>query len=482
MSTRRALLFSFLDRYSALVLSIVSSMFIARLLSPADIGVFSVTMVLIGFISALRDLGAGQYLVQERELTPAKISATWTVLLLTGLFMAGVVALAAYPVSRFYGEPRILEIMLVIALNFAVNPFGSMTYAWLMREMRFDALAVMRFGGGLAGAITSVYLAWQGHGPISLAFGNLLSTLVNAALAIYFRPPHFALMPRWTGVRQVVAFGSKISATSLIANLASGAPELFLGKLQSMTAAGLYSRGNGLVGMFQRLMLDATQSVALPLFAKAKRETGDLREPFLRTVSYVTALGWPFFLGLMALSFPLTRLLYGDQWDGAVDLTRLLALGMVIALPAAMCSQALMAAGRSDELLRIMAVVVAVQVICTGVGATFGLMEAGAGYVLAQCVSMPVWLNRTLHVLGVRWRDLLTVLRASALLSCATAIAPLAVFLAAGSRPSAIVAPIVASAVFGTALFVVAARYLEHPIYEELMRITKRIRMPGQTR
>ena len=451
-------------------------MFIARLLSPADIGVFSVTMVLIGFIAALRDLGAGQYLVQEKDLTPVKISATWTVLLLTGFFMASVVALAAYPVSRFYGEPRIFEIMLVIAVNFAINPFGSMTYAWLMREMRFDALAIMRFGGGLAGAITSVYLAWQGHGPISLAFGNLLSTLVNAGLAIYFRPPHFALLPRWTGVRQVVAFGSKISATSLIANLGSGAPELFLGKLQSMTAAGLYSRGNGLVNMFQRLMLDATQSVALPLFAKAKRDTGDLREPFLRTVSYVTALGWPFFLGLMALSFPLTRLLYGDQWDDSVDLTRLLALGMMIALPAAMCSQALMAAGRSDELLRVMAIVVTVQIGCTGLGATFGLMGTGAGYVLAQCISMPVWLNRTLRVLGVRWRDLLTVLRASALLGCWAAVAPLAVFLLVGSRPSGIVAPIVTSAVFGTMLFVLAAWWLKHPIYDEVERMYRRVR------
>ena len=154
MSTRRALFFSFLDRYAALVLSIVSSMFIARLLTPAEIGMFSVTMVFIMFISAMRDLGAGQYLVQEKELTPERIRATWTVLLGTGLFMALVVLAAAYPVAHFYNEPRMVEIMWVIAINFAVNPFGSMTYAWLMREMRFDALATMRFAGTLAGACT----------------------------------------------------------------------------------------------------------------------------------------------------------------------------------------------------------------------------------------------------------------------------------------------------------------------------------------
>ena len=468
-----------MDRYSALLVSIVSSMFIARLLSPADIGVFSVTMVLIGFISALRDLGAGQYLVQERELTPDKISATWTVLLCTGFLMSVVVVVAAHPVSRFYKEPRMLDIMLVIAVNFAVNPFGSMTYAWLMREMRFDALAVMRFGGSLAGACTSVFLAWQGHGPISLAYGSLLSTLVNAGLALYFRPARFGWLPRWKGVRDVVAFGSKLSATSIVGALGVGAPELFLGKLQSMTAAGLYSRSNGLTSMFQRLILDATQAVVLPLFAKAKRETGDISEPFLRTVSYVTALGWSFFLGLMALSFPLTRLLYGDQWDDSVDLTRLLALGMVVGLPAAMCPQALMASGRADGLLRVTVWVVVTQIACVGVGTLFGLLGAGAGFVMAQGVAVTLWLAATRKVVGFSWKDLLRRLRRSAVLASITAIVPFCCVAVFGLRPNTVVVPLAGCALLGSLLFLLAARWLRHPIDDEVQSLLVRFKRPA---
>ena len=479
MSTRRALFFSFLDRYSALLLSIVSSMFIARLLSPADIGVFSVTMVLIGFISALRDLGAGQYLVQEKELTPDKIRATWTVLLCTGLLMSVVVLVAAYPVSRFYEEPRILDIMLVIAVNFAVNPFGSMTYACLMREMRFDALAVMRFGGSLAGACTSVFLAWQGHGPISLAFGSLLATLVNASLALYFRPKHLAWMPSWKGVGEVIAFGSRISATSIVGTLGVGAPELFLGKLQGMVSAGLFSRSNGLTGMFQRLILDATQSVALPLFSKSRRETGDMKEPFLRTVSYVTALGWPFFLGLVVLSFPLTRLLYGHQWDDSVELTRLLALGMAMALPATMCQQALMASGRADKMLRVMGLVVAIQISCVGLGAMFGLLGAGIGVALSQALSVPIWLVATREAVGFQWIELFLTIRRSALLTSISAVAPASTLVLFGLHPDSVMAPLAFCTLFSALLFVLGARWSAHPIYEEIKGLYARLRRPG---
>jgi O-antigen/teichoic acid export membrane protein len=173
MSTRKSLFFSFLDRYASLVISVASSMVIARLLTPAEIGIFSVTMVLLMLVSTVRDMGAGQYLVQEKELTTERIRAVWAVQLGLGLGLACLVLLASYPVSVFYKEPRMRDIMLVVALNYAVNPFGSLTYAWLMREMRFESVALMRFSGGLTGALVSIWLAWRDYGPISLAFGSL---------------------------------------------------------------------------------------------------------------------------------------------------------------------------------------------------------------------------------------------------------------------------------------------------------------------
>src|SRR4029450_13030087 len=106
MSTRRAFAFSFGDRYVGLVVHTVSAMVIARLLSPSEIGVYSITMVLVAFIATFRDLGAGQYLVQKTELGIDDIRATWAVQLSLGLFFGLLVASACWPVAAFYNEPR----------------------------------------------------------------------------------------------------------------------------------------------------------------------------------------------------------------------------------------------------------------------------------------------------------------------------------------------------------------------------------------
>src|SRR5690606_10833565 len=113
---------------------IVASMALARLLTPAQIGVFSVAMALLSLIATIRDMGAGQYLVREKDLTPDRIRAVWTVQLGLGTFLGLIVLAGSGPMAAFYGDPVLRDVMLLLALNYFINPIGSVTYASLMRE------------------------------------------------------------------------------------------------------------------------------------------------------------------------------------------------------------------------------------------------------------------------------------------------------------------------------------------------------------
>jgi O-antigen/teichoic acid export membrane protein len=476
MSTRKALAFSFLDRYAGLVLAIISSMILARLLTPAEVGVFSVTMVLLSYLSSLRDLGAGQYLVQEKDLTPARIQATWTVQLGLGLTFAVLILLAAYPVSVFYQEPRMRNIMLVLSLNFAISPFGSLTYAWLMRQMRFESLAIMRFAGSLSGAVTSVTLAWYGWGPISLAYGSLVATIANALIAVKFRPESFPWLPGFKEIRRVISFGGKLTITTVINTIATSAAELVLGKVQGMAAAGFYSRAFGLASMFHRLILDATGAVALPLFAKEAREKGNATESFLRATSYVTAIGWAFFLGMFFLAQPVIRLLYGAQWDEAVDLTRLLAISMAIGLPNSLCSLLLTASGHIQTVVKVTVLYATQYVIAVVIGAHYGLTSLGFALIFASAVNLSIWLWFTQRRIGFSWRAIGDTLARSATVALAACVCPALVFAWFGPHPTEIFAPLAWAIPGSIACFIAAIVLCRHPLKQELSAVWLKVR------
>jgi O-antigen/teichoic acid export membrane protein len=474
VNIRRSLLYSYIDRYASLVVNIGSSMVIARLLTPGDIGTFSITVVLLTYVATLRDMGAGNYLVQERELTVERIRAVWAVQLGLGLLLALLVLAMSVPVALLYNEPRMRDILMVVALNYAINPFGSLTYAWQIREMRFDELTIARFTSTLAGALVSIFLAWKQMGPISLAFGSLATTVVNSLLAVYFRPAWFPWLPGLAEIRRVLAFGTRTTGVSMIDTLFGNMPELLLGKFHGMTATGLYSRANGLVTMFDKMVLSGMLTVALSWFAKQSREHNTIAQPFLKATAYVTALGWPFAIALIFLAHPVMRILYGPQWDGAVDITRILAFSFIVGLPAQMCISSLMALGRPGDVLRGMAITTALSLPLIAVGAYFGSHQLAAATILTSLLRMSYWLNAARQAVQFEWQALRKVLLQSATVGVGAGIGPALVALEFGFQSEMIWGTVLLGGVGAALGFLLAVYLSRHPLSEELMALRAR--------
>jgi len=477
MSIRKSLAFSLLDRYASLVVAVVSSMVLARLLTPSQIGVFAVTMALLALVSTMRDFGAGQYLLQERELTRDRIRAVWTVQLSLGLVLAALIAAAASFLARFFREPEIEKIMYVLAVNYLLGPFGSITYAWLMREMRYDAVAVARFSGTLAGATCSVVLAYRDFGPISLAYGSVITTCVNAVVASMFRPTGYPWVPGTTELRRVLSFGVKFASSGVASTIATNSPEYFLGRLQSVSAVGYFSRANGLVQMFNRLITDAIGPVAYAWFSKASREGNGLAAPLLNAINYVVPLAAAFAVVVALLAYPLIRLLYGGQWDDSVDVARLLALGMFLSSPLSLCGAALISAGRVDLFLRLTLLHLAATLAAVGIGAHWGLVPVAALLTLVSGVVALCWLGAARRVVGLAWPDLVRVfVRGGVFVGACSGVAPFASLVVWGDRPESLWPPLLFGVIGATAGFVVAITLIRHPIKAEIDGLVNRVR------
>lgn len=476
MSTRKSLGFAFIDRYASLAIAIVSTMVLARLLTPADMGAYAVTMALLAVAATVRDMGAGQYLLQEKELTADRIRAVWAIQLSVGVGLAIIVALCSVPMAAFYGEPAMRDMLLVLALNYLINPLGSITYAWLMREMRYDAVAIMRGSSTATGALVSVWLAYRGHGAISLAWGSVCATAVNAAMSTLFRPSHYPWLPGTREIRRVLSFGTRVTSSSIISTVASVLPEFLLGKLQGLAAAGLYSRANGLVGLFSRLIIDAIASVALSLFARESRNAQNSSESLLRAISYTTALGGAFAVGLVFLAHPVVRVLYGSQWDASVDPVRLLACAAIPAAIVPLCSVALLGRGAVKLVLTTTAASAALSVVLTAFGAWRGINALALAALLAAFLTSIVWLRAAHSIVGFAWNELFKELARCTVVTVASGAGPALSFVVYGAQPEHYVLPLLLGIGGAAGGFLIGLRIAGHPLLEEFDRMMAMVR------
>ncbi|MBK7517923.1 MAG: oligosaccharide flippase family protein [Betaproteobacteria bacterium] len=108
---RRALLFSLGQRYLAFALQLGTSMAMARLLTPTEAGIYSLAAVAVTVGHVIRDFGVGDYLVKEREITPEKVRAAFTVTTLFAWATALVFLGLAPVLAAAYGEPGVATVL-----------------------------------------------------------------------------------------------------------------------------------------------------------------------------------------------------------------------------------------------------------------------------------------------------------------------------------------------------------------------------------
>lgn len=470
-STRISLLFSFVENYALVLISLAGTMIIARLLTPAEIGVYSVGAVLLGMAQALRDYGVGQYVIQERELGQAKLRAVMGTSLLFGWSMALLVAALSVPLAWFYREPRLAPMLQLVCVNFVLIPFSAVCLPMLRREMRFGAICAINLVHGLCGVSVAVWLAWRGFGFMSLAWASVAATAAALLASLYLRPAGLPWLPARAGMGKVIAFGVYGAGSSLIEEAGTAAPDLIVGKIIGMDAAGIFSKALGVLALFHKTITRAVSPVVFTLYAAHARDAGDVNRAYLRTVSYMTALAWPFFAFVALMAHPIVRILYGAQWDAAVLLIRIMCFSSALYSMSSMARYFFVATGHVRTQARLDALAVPVRVAALLLAAPFGLVAVAWAVVAGTLFR--AWL--TMHYLSALSAITpLAVARASAKGLVLTAFAALA-------PACALLAPPMSGAQAGMAtgaallLWLAAIVLVRHPLQDELVLVRRKL-------
>ena len=337
-----------MDSYFSIALQLLSLIVLARLISPAEFGVFSVASVAVGIGQSMREFGVGSYLIQEKALTDHKVRTAFTITLGIAAILFVVAEAAAGAIATFYSDPRVEVAFRLLAINFLLMPFTSITISLMRRQFNFDKLFLTNVASGIAGTSTAISLASVGFGYLSLVWASIVSALVFCIGGTLWSRQRLWLKPSLVEWRGVLSFGSRVTFTNVLTQIAININDLVAGRVLGLSSLALLNRAQSIMNLFHRDVMGALQSVAYPVFARANREGRDVDEVHTRSVTAITAMAWPFY-GFMAL-YPqeILRLLFGTQWDAAAPYVPYYCLAGAIAATWNLVSQLLTAIGRVD--------------------------------------------------------------------------------------------------------------------------------------
>jgi len=388
-----------------MTLQIITTVVLARLLSPSDYGLQAMVLSVTNFFSLFRDAGLSVASVQRETLNQQEISTLFWINVAIGSFLTIVVAASGPVLALFFKDPRLLWITIASASIFLFNSLVVQHRALLDRAMRFTTNVKIDIVSTTIGTIVAIGMAALGCGYWALIGQNISVPLITT-IAVWIAMPWMPGRPRWTSeLRSMVRFGSTVTLNSVVVYLAYNAEKVLLGRYWGAAALGLYGRAYQLGNMPVQQLTNAAGTVAFPMLSRLQSDPLRLRRSYLRAHSLVVSLTVPVVIVCALFADEIIRTMLGPKWNGAAPILRLLSPAILVFALMNPFSWLLRSTGRVQRSLNIALLICPIMIVGVVAGLHYGPRGVALGYSVALILMVGPIIAWAKHGTGISTAD-----------------------------------------------------------------------------
>ncbi|MFN3717205.1 MAG: oligosaccharide flippase family protein, partial [Thiobacillus sp.] len=226
---------------------IAAQIVLARLLGPAQYGLFAMSVVVMSFSAFFADIGMAYGLIQRKQVDKTHIRFVFSLQILLGLALAGVLVMLSGVLAVFFREPRLEAIIQALAPLALLQAAGAVSLNLLKRELNFKALQIAQTVAYFFGYVClGIPLALAGAGVWALVAAWAAQSLIS--LVLMYRAVRHPLKPlfRHPDAYSMGHFGGTVLLTNLTNWLIGNIDRTVVARTLDSTSVGLYANAYNL--------------------------------------------------------------------------------------------------------------------------------------------------------------------------------------------------------------------------------------------
>ena len=297
------------------MLSVISTLILARLLVPADFGLVALALAMLTIAGAITDLGYAAVLIRVKDLDRSYFDTAWSLNLLRCLALGLVLGASGGWQGWLLGDARIGPLLWVIGLTVALDGLTSVGLLRLQRDMQFDRLAHYQVYGRLVAFLSTIILAviWQNYW--CLVIGSLIGKMFVVPFSYWTAPfrPHFNLQ-HW---RYFLAFTKWNTLFNISAIMEIQSPILISGYFLGLPTLGLFNTARQIALVPITEIAVPTRTPMYSTMAHFIGKNDHLRKNYMEGQGFLFTIVFPISVGIAMISPEIESIALGPQWAGA---------------------------------------------------------------------------------------------------------------------------------------------------------------------
>lgn len=374
---------TFAQQFGQQGIAFVVSIFLARLLLPAEFGLIGMIAVFMAVGQSLIDSGLTQSLIRTKNPDQEDFSTVFLFNLGGSVLIYGLLYLTAPLIADFYDQDILTGIVRLYGLTFVINAFSSVQLTRLTKKMDFKTQLMVTIPSLIVSGLLGIYLAYQGHGVWSLVWMSICQSTLKS-IQLWFRTKW---RPSWVfnkdKFRFHFKFGYKLTLSGLLDTVFKNIYQIIIGKFFMASQVGFYTRANSLKQLPVTNLSNALNKVTYPLFASIQDDDARLKKVYKEIMQMVVFVIAPVLIIMGVLAEPLFRLLFTEKWLPAVPYFQILCLVGILYPIHSYNLNVLKVKGRSDLFLKLEVIKKILLVAIIAISIQFGII----GLLWGQLVS-----------------------------------------------------------------------------------------------
>jgi O-antigen/teichoic acid export membrane protein len=335
----------------AKVVSLASTLVLARLLTPEDFGLMAMASTVTGFIGFFNEMGIGAAIVQRTNIRKEEINGCFGIAILASSLLSLLVVAISWPSAAFFNMPKLQLLLSVLGMGFMFGAINTVPAALLRKELRLQAVMWLALSSSIIQALVAIPLAALGFGYWSIVGGFFVGQTITTLW--YWRISSWR--PSWPlhmrEGRQLLGYGMNITFSRILWHAYMNADKLIVGKMLNASAVGIYDVSRSLANLPTAQISGLVTGIASPVFARLQDDLPKLRSAQLRLTRGVAYLTFPLLAGIAVLAPELVLVLLGSKWTDAIFPMQALCISEAVASISNLQSQVLISTGRARQLV-----------------------------------------------------------------------------------------------------------------------------------
>lgn len=388
----------------------ISTVFLARLLSPDDFGLMALALTIMNYLDIVGELGIGAALIYRQGDPEKTADAAFIVSLVSGVVLTAGAWLIGPLVAAFFNEPRVLDLFRVLSLSLVIASLGNIQGALLSKQLNFQGHLIPQTGRTVVKGLVSVVGAVMGMGAWSLVAGQIAGVVTSTVL--YWIASRWR--PRFTFdlaiARELTVYGLQIVLASILGGFLSNVDYLFIGRFQDPAQLGLYTMGFRLPELIILSLVVVIGQAIFPTYARLQENNDAVQNGYLILLRYVSMFTVPLGIGMVIITPDFVPLVFTDKWAATIPVMQVLALYAVAWSLSYNAGDIYKATGRTKIINQIAVVRLIVTVPVLWLCAQVSIQAVALGQLFTAVVLTLFTLAVATRVLKVRFRAMLSAM------------------------------------------------------------------------